>query len=88
MDVSVDATGYDQQAAGVELVVTRYDAADLGYPAVPDPDIGDLPVPGRDDGAATNDKLKMLVSHADIVPSRFCMHCYGRVSIPWGSHEI
>jgi hypothetical protein len=67
VDVSVYATREDQQAARVELLLPGHLTANLGYPAVPHPDVGDLAVARGDDGPAANDKLKMRNSHAGIL---------------------
>ena len=55
VNVSIDAAGDDQQAVRVELLPPGHRTADLGDPAIPDPDIGDLVVARGDDGPAPDD---------------------------------
>ena len=68
MNVRIDAAGDDQQAVRVELLLPAHRTADLGYPAIPDPDISDLMAARDDDGAAADDKVKIRNSHAGILP--------------------
>ena len=60
----VDPAGNREQAAGVEPLLTRHRAAELGDPAVGYADVGGFPVAGRDHGRAAYDELK---AHRSIV---------------------
>jgi len=65
--VSVDAAGQDQQAVRADLLLPGHGPADLRYPAVSHPDIGDLLATRGDDGPAADDKLVLLDSHIGIL---------------------
>ena len=67
VNVRVHSARENQQATRVEFLLAGHRAADLGYPAIPDPDIGDLPMPGDDDGPATDDKIYQRSSHSRIL---------------------
>jgi hypothetical protein len=68
VNVRIDAAGDDQQTAGAELLLPGHRAADLGYPAIADPDISDLMAVRDDDGPAPDDQVKIRTSHAGILP--------------------
>src|ERR1700733_11584580 len=56
--VSVDAPGDDQQAVGAEFALAGHRAADLGYPAILHPEVGDLPMARSNDGPAADDEIE------------------------------
>ena len=68
MNVRIDTAGDDQQTVSAELLLPGHRTADLGYPAIPDPDISELMAARDDDGPAPDDKVKIRTSHGGILP--------------------